>query len=157
MSLVRSAFGLIHFSHRDRYVCSVETMSAAMLIDSTPHPSASASIALHNGATQLTSAASVLSLLEESDHTLKVYALQQLSQDSVINGFWHEIADVLPKVIEPLCEDDDFKDRELACVVASKVFYHLEELDLALKYALGAGNLFDLNERTEYVNTLVCK
>ncbi len=60
-------------------------------------------------------------------------------------------------ISEPLCEDEEFKDRELACVVASKVFYHLENLDLALTYALGAGNLFDLNERTEYVNTLVCK
>ncbi len=70
-----------------------------MLIDTHPHPSASATIALHNGATQLTSAQSVLSLLEESDPALKVYALQQLAQDSVINGFWHEIADILPKIM----------------------------------------------------------
>jgi len=42
-------------------------------------------------------------------------------------------------------------------VVASKVFYHLEELDDALKYALGAGQLFDVAQKSEYVETLVAK
>jgi hypothetical protein len=64
---------------------------SAMLVDSAH--------AGHGRQTELTSAQSVLSLLEESDPALKVYALQQLSQDSVINGFWHEIADILPKVM----------------------------------------------------------
>lgn len=134
-------------------------MAAAMVIDRAENGTNSAASPSSGGGggTQLTSVASILALLEESDYGLKAYALQQLSSDSVINGFWHEIADILPKVIEPLCEDEEFKERSLACIVASKVFYHLEELELALKYALGAGVLFDLNERTEYVTTLVCK
>lgn len=37
----------------------------------------------------------------------------------------------------------------------SQVFYHLGELDSALTYALGAGALFNLNEESEYVRTLV--
>ncbi len=36
-----------------------------------------------------------------------------------------------------------------------KVFYHLGELDDALNYALGAGSLFDVEEQSEYVTTLV--
>lgn len=36
-----------------------------------------------------------------------------------------------------------------------QVFYHLGELDDALTYALGAGSLFDVNEQSEYVQTLV--
>ena len=58
---------------------------------------------------------------------------------------------------ETLYEDEKFRSRDLAAVVASKVFYHLEELDDALKYALGAGQLFDLSAKNEYVETLVAK
>lgn len=36
-----------------------------------------------------------------------------------------------------------------------QVFYHLGELDDALTYALGAETLFDLNEKSEYVQTLL--
>jgi hypothetical protein len=111
--------------------------------------------------------------------------------------------------VEALYEDEGFKDRQLAALVASKVrsaaeggpgarrrqqrqrqqggvtaaaghahcaglvvaqqqrrqcgpspippqvFYHLGELDSALTYALGAGPLFDVNEDSEYVRTLV--
>jgi hypothetical protein len=35
------------------------------------------------------------------------------------------------------------------------VFYHLGELDSALTYALGAGSLFDVNDTSDYVQTLV--
>ena len=37
------------------------------------------------------------------------------------------------------------------------MFYHLGELDDALSYALGAGTLFDINEQSEYVQTLLGK
>ena len=36
-----------------------------------------------------------------------------------------------------------------------QVFYHLGELDDALTYALGAGTHFDINEQSEYVQTLL--
>jgi 26S proteasome regulatory subunit N2 len=36
-----------------------------------------------------------------------------------------------------------------------QVFYHLGELDSALAYALGAGSHFNVNEQSEYVQTLV--
>jgi 26S proteasome regulatory subunit N2 len=52
-------------------------------------------------------------------------------------------------------EDTSFPNRQLAALVASKVFYHLEEYDDALKMALGAGQLFDLSQRTEYVEKIV--
>jgi 26S proteasome regulatory subunit N2 len=41
------------------------------------------------------------------------------------------------------------------CSVHAQVFYHLGELDDALNYALGAGSLFDVEEQSEYVTTLV--
>ena len=35
------------------------------------------------------------------------------------------------------------------------MFYHLGDLDDALSYALGAGSLFDVNARSEYVQTIL--
>jgi len=102
----------------------------------------------------LTSASGVLSLLDEPDDALKVHALKQL--DSMVDHFWLEIASAIPK-IEELYDNTKFPQRNLAAHVASKVFYHLEELDDALRYALGAGNLFDVNAKTEYVETLIAK
>ena len=37
------------------------------------------------------------------------------------------------------------------------MFYHLEELDEALRYALGADGLFDVGEASEYAQTIVSK
>lgn len=56
-----------------------------------------------------------------------------------------------------LHEDKQFGQNELAGLVASKVFYHLGSFEDALTYALGAGDLFDVNARTEYVETIIAK
>lgn len=45
----------------------------------------------------------------------------------------------------------------MAASLASKVFYYLEEYEEALRLALEAGDKFDLNERSQYVETLVHK
>lgn len=56
-----------------------------------------------------------------------------------------------------LHEDKGFDHSSLAGLVASKVFYHLGSFEDALTYALGAGDLFDVNARTEYVETMIAK
>ena len=38
-----------------------------------------------------------------------------------------------------------------------QVFYHLGELNDALHYALRAGDLFDVNEENDFVQTLIAK
>ena len=48
--------------------------------------------------------------------------------------------------IEELSEDKSFPDHELASLVCSKVYYHLGAFDVALRFALGAGKLFDVNQ-----------
>lgn len=68
------------------------------------------------------SAVSVLSLLDESDDALKLYALEQL--DKSVDDFWFQISGSLA-VIEALYEDEGFAHRELAALVASKVYCHL--------------------------------
>ena len=102
----------------------------------------------------ITSAAGVLALLNESDDRLVGYALKQLN--SLVDMFWAEVADHI-SLIEELHEREQFKDRELAALVGSKVYYHLGSLDNALQLALGAGKLFNVDEPGEYVETVVAK
>lgn len=56
---------------------------------------------------------------------------------------------------EVLYEDETFRSREFAALVASKVFYHLGAFDESLNYALGAGDLFNVNDDSEYVETII--
>lgn len=60
-------------------------------------------------------------------------------------------------ISELLYENELFKERELAALVASKVYYHLGSFDNALRLALGAGKLFNVDEATEYVETIISK
>ncbi|KAK9329312.1 armadillo-type protein [Lipomyces starkeyi] len=102
----------------------------------------------------LTSATSLLALLDEPDQSLQVYALKNLNQ--LADEFWAEIADYVTK-IEELYEDDKFPQSKLAALVASKVYYNLAEFDQSMHFALAAGDLFDLSLKTEYVETIVSK
>lgn len=54
-------------------------------------------------------------------------------------------------------EDKSFAQHDLAALVASKVYYHLGSFEDSLTYALGAGSLFDVNARNEYVDTIIAK
>ncbi|KAK9262293.1 armadillo-type protein [Lipomyces tetrasporus] len=102
----------------------------------------------------LTSATSLLALLDEPDQSLQVYALENLNQ--LADEFWAEIADYVTK-IEELYEDEHFPQSKLAALVASKVYYNLAEFDQSMHFALAAGDLFDLSVKTEYVETIVSK
>lgn len=102
----------------------------------------------------ITSAAGVLSLLDEPEPQLKVFALDKLNK--ITDVFWAEISESVDK-IEVLYEDASFKHRELAALVASKVYYHLGAFEESLTYALGAGDLFNVNDTSEYVETTIAK
>jgi len=101
----------------------------------------------------ITSAAGYIALLDDEPE-LQIHALNQLN--TLTEQFWPEIADSLPR-IEELYEDEKFGSRKLAALVASKTFYHLESFSDAMHYALGAEDLFDLTEDSEYVVILIAK
>jgi len=103
---------------------------------------------------KLTSASGLIALLEEQQDALKAHALKSLI--SVVDDHWAEVAGCI-SICEALYEDDEFPQRNYAALLASKVFYHLGELNDSLTYALGAGDLFDVNDDSEYVQTLVAK
>lgn len=107
-----------------------------------------------------TSAAGVLALLAENDPFLQQYALQQLN--SLVPQFWAEISEAIATIEAIYDNASTSKDtRDLAALIASKVYYYLAEYDEALSFALGAGSLFDLERRNEdseeYVETIVSK
>ncbi|KAF3909252.1 hypothetical protein ABW20_dc0105233 [Dactylellina cionopaga] len=99
-------------------------------------------------------AAGLLGLLEEEDVHIQSYALEQL--DILVDEFWSEIADSISK-IESLYEDPKFPHRQLAALVASKVYYHLGAFEDSMMYALGAGNLFDISGKSEFIDTIISK
>ncbi|KAG2577491.1 hypothetical protein PVAP13_6NG102800 [Panicum virgatum] len=105
-------------------------------------------------AVTVSSAGSLLAMLQEPEPELKLHALACLN--SLVHAFWHEISTSVSS-IESLYEDEEFDQRQLAALVASKVFFHLGELNDALSYALGAGALFDVADDSDYAQTLLAK
>ena len=100
-------------------------------------------------------------MLDDNAPELQSYALRKLNGASgykdvgnrsmlVVESFWHEIDDHFPR-LETLYEDPNFSDRKLAALVASKVHFYLSSYDLAMTYALGAEELFDITEKSSYV------
>ena len=126
----------------------------------TRHSASNADSAAHMAATavmapvQISSSTGLLAMLEEEEAELKAFALNKLN--ACVSDFWAEISESLPD-IESLYEDESFSARPLAALVASKVYYYLGELSDALTFALGARALFDVDEPSEYVETLLSK
>jgi len=58
---------------------------------------------------------------------------------------------------EALYEDESFPQRELAALVAAKVYYQLQEYNESMVFALGAGNLFDIHKAAEFEETILGK
>ncbi|KAJ6140574.1 hypothetical protein N7470_010370 [Penicillium chermesinum] len=100
------------------------------------------------------SAAGLVGFLSEPDPELKVFALKSL--DSQIDLLWTEVVNAVPE-IEALYEDETFPERELAALLASKVYYHLQEYNESMVLALGAGKLFKLDKGGEYEETIIAK
>lgn len=69
---------------------------------------------------------------------------------------WHEASDALSR-IESFVEDPKFPQRQLAASVASKLLFNLEAYDDSLRLALIAGEMFDLSEKSQYVEVLIVK
>ncbi|CRG90081.1 26S proteasome non-ATPase regulatory subunit 1 [Talaromyces islandicus] len=102
----------------------------------------------------LTSASGLVGFLSEPDPELKVFALKTL--DAEVDVLWTDIVDAITQ-IEALYEDETFPERELAALVASKVYYHLQEYNESMVFALGAGKLLDLDKGGEFEQTIISK
>ena len=102
----------------------------------------------------LTSAAGVVGFLSEPDPELQIFALRKLNEQ--IDSLWTEVAGSVGE-IEALYEDLSFPERELAALVAAKVYYNLQEYNESMVFALGAGKLFNLDHEGEFEDTIISK
>ncbi|KAF1833802.1 26S proteasome regulatory complex, non-ATPase subcomplex, Rpn2/Psmd1 subunit [Decorospora gaudefroyi] len=102
----------------------------------------------------LTSAAGVVGFLSEPDPALRSFALQRLNEE--MDLLWPEVAGSVSQ-IEALYEDESFPERELAALVAAKVYYQLQEYNESMVFALGAGKLFDIHKAAEFEETILAK
>lgn len=102
----------------------------------------------------LTSAVGVVGFLLEPDPELQIFALRKLNEQ--IDWLWTEVAGSVGE-IEALYEDPSFPERELAALVAAKVYYNLQEYNESMVFALGAGKLFDLDHEGEFEETIISK
>jgi len=93
----------------------------------------------------------LLGHLDDEDDTVIEASLQSLVD--LIPYHWAEIADELTK-IEALSEDEEFRHRQLASLLASKIFFHIQSYEDSLNHALCAGDLFNVAESTDYVKKL---
>lgn len=100
----------------------------------------------------LVSASPYLALLSEEDASLKLYALTSLNE--VVDQLWAEIANNITD-LEELYEDELFEKRTLAALIVSKVYYNLGDFDASVRYLLCAGSDFNIEEQSQYIETIV--
>merc|ERR1711981_290373 len=103
------------------------------------------------GDSHLSSAAGILSLLDDADSSMNVYALERLNP--MVPTYWPEISERLDK-IEMLHENASFEGKDLAALVAAKLYFQLGALDESMGYALSAGKYFNISETSEFVETI---
>jgi 26S proteasome regulatory subunit N2 len=58
---------------------------------------------------------------------------------------------------EALYEDETFPERQLASLVLAKVYYHLSAYNESMTFALGAGDLFELDNEGEFEETIISR
>ena len=63
--------------------------------------------------------------------------------------------DAILPLWSPVKYDVEFCLESINSVFKNKVYYHLDQLDQAMYFALKAGELFDVSKHSEFVDTLV--
>ncbi|XP_665972.1 PSMD1 protein [Cryptosporidium hominis TU502] len=107
-----------------------------------------------NGMGRLSSVSGYALLLDDDSVELKEYALRELN--TVVDGHWYEMAEYLGS-IESCFEDEMFPNREQAALLASKIYFHMEDYDEALRYLLSSYRLFDPLENSSFSESMVVK
>ncbi|XP_055328577.1 26S proteasome non-ATPase regulatory subunit 1-like [Paramacrobiotus metropolitanus] len=106
----------------------------------------------------LTTATGILAMLDEKDPKLKRYALASMNR--LMEEYWPEFAEseFIRKVeVFQESKENPNEERQLAALVASKIYYHLNSLEQALQSALGAEAILDLTERSEFIRTILAR
>jgi 26S proteasome regulatory subunit N2 len=103
----------------------------------------------------LNTATSYLAMLQEEDVEIRSHVLDKINL--LVDEYWAEISDYITN-LENLFKNKEVPEKqELIALILSKIFYNLEDYDSAIDWALEAGSIFNILERSQYINTLLKK
>lgn len=101
----------------------------------------------------LNTATTFISYLQEEDTLIKNIAIDKL--EDLVDDYWAEISDYLTLLEGFYTQTLDKK--ELTALIISKIYYNLEVYDSAITWALLAGSKLNIEEKSQYVNTILKK
>jgi 26S proteasome regulatory subunit N2 len=103
----------------------------------------------------LNTATSYLALLQEDDIDIKSLALDKVN--ILVDEYWAEISDYI-KDLEDLYHSGRLPAKQhLIALILSKIFYNLEDYNQAIEWALEASDRFEIQEKSQFVNTILKK
>ena len=103
----------------------------------------------------LNTATSYLAMLQEDDREIKSHVLDKLNQ--LVDEYWAEISDYITN-LENLFKSNELPEKQkLIALILSKIYYNLEDYDSAIEWALEAGDMFEILERSQFINTILKK
>ncbi len=103
----------------------------------------------------LNTATSYLAMLQEDDSEIKSHVLDKINQ--LVDEYWAEISDYITN-LESLFKSNELPEKQkLIALILSKIYYNLEDYDSAIEWALEAGEMFNILERSQYINTILKK
>ena len=103
----------------------------------------------------LNTATSYLAMLQDEDLEIKSHVLDKINQ--LVDEYWAEISDFITD-LEHLFRSGELPEKQkLIALILSKIYYNLEDYDSAIEWGLEADEMFNILERTQYINTILKK
>ena len=103
----------------------------------------------------INTATSYLALLQMNDIQLKSIALDKINM--LIDEHWTEISDYITLLKSYYDINLIPQKQNLIALILSKLYYNLEEYNCSIDWALKCGSLFDINQNSLYVKTILRK
>lgn len=103
----------------------------------------------------LNTATSYLALLQDEDTHVKSMVLDKIY--SLVDEYWAEISDYIPDLEEIYQNNLTPGKSNIVALILSKLYYNLEDYDSSIHWALEAGPIFDITEKSLFVSTILKK
>ena len=102
----------------------------------------------------LNTANSIIALLQSSNPKTREVAINKL--DLIVDQHWAEISDHI-KVLEDLFASDETNQKEQIALILSKLYFHLEDYENSIDWALESKSKFNYQDKSAYTSTLLKK
>lgn len=102
----------------------------------------------------LNTANSIIALLKSSNIKTKEIAISKL--DLIVDQHWAEISDHI-KLLENIYEESNNQIKEQIALILSKLYFHLEDYENSIEWALESKSKFNYKNKSSYSLTLLRK